>query len=88
MLFDGLALQAHTPVNIIDFAVCAFLDAHKILRHGSEADWRQVIAGLDQHHSSADSQIKQELAHSQIKVRLAQHAEHLVVIHIQRHLRL
>ena len=88
MLLDGLTFQTHPAIDVINLAVCALFDADQILRHSGKANRRHFIAGLHQHDGSANGKVKQELTHSQIKVRLPQQAEHCVGVHVQRHLRL
>ena len=54
LLLDGLGLEAHLAIHVVDCAVRAFLERDKELRHRLEADRREIIAWLHQHDGCAD----------------------------------
>ena len=87
MLLDGLTFQTHPAIDVVNLAVCALFDADQILWHSGKANRRHVVAGLNQHDGCANGKVKQELTHSQIKIRLPQQTEHCVGVHVQCHLR-
>ena len=64
-------------------AVSAFFERDQILRDGDEVDGADGITGLHKHDSGAHGQVQQELAHGDVKVRLFEHSEHLLVVQIQ-----